>query len=1374
MTRIRGGSGSPSETARSSHGGDRPAGHRAKLPPNAPEVIIQNTIHLTDSEYVLPWHKEERRRQFNLLVRRYKNQLLYGCQDANCTTPTCLSYRKRATEGPFRRYTELSARTLACYLASLDNAESGLCRNPPRLPSDFPPAESPRRSKRRSNPQLSTDQAATGPPDLSCSDSKDVGYEPPQSQIDITTTGNHKVETNERPDGESGEMTARLSEEQRQHQYASEGNGLGAQRLKDPKSFTQNLFDTISVRMVEWLPLRRSPSTVEVVDPANSVRTSRQPRNRDLGKSETPSGRGNARQHGIERSISGEQKSVSTAGMPRNGIHRSSSRSTSAQPTAVEVKLPGQPVKRLSFNDVEHWRQTARSSADDKTRRDLQPKKLSVNTPSSTKETIGLPSPPALRHRSQKHRGANQDGANSNMEGKTKANRRVSWDGSKLLKDSPRRRIRARNLHLDDDLATASQAGEDPLTKVRRSPEPRDTLLSVQTVDHLSKEIVQGLSQMIVSDEDDAESWQLEVSAMEASGNLDEVDWKYAKPGQREAFSFVAQSVFYNLSNPKQILRSFRKREADSQKKEDEVLRTRLDIEQLELTFRQLFRICPWDIALHSLWTALENVFAPPKDLSTPSRSRRQSEISSSSTNNGAPPVIPVGSLSSSSEDHMSDAEAAYVVSVALFALVSSLPELDPQTWRDIVHMRAAGTVMPDAEIQRLSPASRELLVNVTDRLEHELALRLLSRLVRALTARQAFYEISKARQTYGHDSPKLCKNSAVDLMLEILREHQTAIAKTVGESDAISHPAPSLSAASVIVEWLRMLFLKEWDGKAEVAKSSAAGGAVQILATMYKDRERLGLLADDFHTAFLSERLDPMEMPVEWLGTQANNKTMHILSYSFLFPPQALVIYFRALNYATMSKSYEAAMTATRHITQTAFGQIPIYDDVGLLARLRTSMSTYLVLVVRRDDVLTDALNQLWRREKRELLRPLKVQMGMDEGEEGVDHGGVQQEFFRVVMAQALDPAYGMFTMDNRTRISWFQPCSLEPLYKFQLLGLLMSLAIYNGLTLPVNFPIALYRKLLGLKVKRLEHIRDGWPELSKGLEELLNWKDGDVGDIFMRTYEFSFDAFGTVHTVDMEKVHRDAHWPILETRSSKEDVRGSLPGSRLERRRYSGNKHPLPTTLKDEDQEMLFPHQSFRTGVLKGADYDMPLKSPLLSQPEEARLVTNENRHQFVKDYVFWLTDKSIRPQYEAFARGFYTCLDRTALSIFTPEALKTVVEGIQEINLDQLERHVRYDGGFTASHRVIRDFWHVVKRFSAEKKRRLLEFVTASDRVPVNGIASIMFVIQKNGVGDTRLPTSLTCFGRLLLPEYSSKSVLQEKLEKALENARGFGVA
>lgn len=70
------------------------------------------------------------------------------------------------------------------------------------------------------------------------------------------------------------------------------------------------------------------------------------------------------------------------------------------------------------------------------------------------------------------------------------------------------------------------------------------------------------------------------------------------------------------------------------------------------------------------------------------------------------------------------------------------------------------------------------------------------------------------------------------------------------------------------------------------------------------------------------------------------------------------------------------------------------------------------------------------------------------------------------------------------------------------------------------------------------------------------------------------------------------------------------------------------------------------------------------------------------------------------------------------------------------------------------------------------RLLEFVTASDRLPIGGEARVNFIIQKNGEGDERLPTSLTCFGRLLLPEYEGEGRMERALELVVENAKGFG--
>lgn len=1213
------------------------------------------------------------------------------------------------TEGPFRRYTELSARTLACYLASLDNAESGLCRNSPRVPSDLSSQDAQRRSKRRTRalPMNDTGRDRSGssaadhnglhgassqPPSVRHADSPGVKDSPPRASSGL--------------------------ELQKHSEYLPLDENGTIHQMKDPKSFTQNLFDTLSLRMIEWLPLRRSPSSIcPDQDHTGARSASRSPR---------PEIRRVQVQPDTEKQLKGRdrpaQYHASTGGNP----HTPSSRTLGNQTTAVEVRMANQQYKRRSLTEMDQWRQSPRSSLEDKTHTELKPaRKLSFNTQPSANESVNIPSPPALKHRPQKHRGRTGDVPGGNLLEQRKKERRVSWDGAKLLNDAQTydaqkpAAAETRQPHALEEVQSPSE--HKPR---RKGTHTKPEFSTIQSVTHLTSDIIDGLRQLMVVSEDDAERWKDELAYIESIGTLEDSEWRFATPRQRQVFAFVAQSIFYALSSTKHILQSFRQPTAGPTVVEQDSLHPKINMQQLQPSLRKLFSICPKDLIFHSLWAGLETLFIPPRELSTPSKQSRRSSYNSVS---GAPLSAPIISRQASDplrSEPISDSNAADIATVALFALASSLPEVDAPTWRGLLQMRATGAVASSSDMQKLPLHNTRLIINVTDVLEHELALRLLDRLVRALTARLAFHEISKARQPYTHDSPKQHKSSVLDLLINNLSENHELGGANPDDPDQAQPPNPP----AVIAEWLRTLFLKEWDGNPEMPKSSTVGGAVQILSMMYKERSRLGLVPEDFHTPFLSERLEPLELPVEWMGRVPNNKTMHLLSYPFLFPPSALVVYFRALNYAAMSKHYEAATTITRHVTQTAFGAIQIQEDVPLLSRLKTSMTTYLVMVVRRDSILTDALNQLWRRERRELMRPLKVQIGLEEGEEGLDHGGVQQEFFRLVMAEVMDPCYGMFTTDNRTRVSWFQPCSLEPLYKFELLGLLVSIAVYNGLTLPVNFPTAFYRKLLGLKVKHLEHIQDGWPELTKGLEGLLEWEDGDVGDIFMRTYEFSFEAFGSIESVDMQKVGKDAPWP--------------LPSALL--RAGSGTSRSFPPPWSDvrrfTDHMSLSPPSSMaaeatdsHADLAKSVDGSVPVQSPT-PPAEEAPLVTNANRAQFVKDYIFWLTDKSIRPQYEAFAQGFYTCLDRAALSIFTPEALKTVVEGYQEIDVSELEEHARYEGGFGPNHRMIRDFWSVVRGYSAAQKAQLLEFVTASDRVPVNGIPSIMFVIQKNGVGDT----------------------------------------
>lgn len=484
-------------------------------------------------------------------------------------------------------------------------------------------------------------------------------------------------------------------------------------------------------------------------------------------------------------------------------------------------------------------------------------------------------------------------------------------------------------------------------------------------------------------------------------------------------------------------------------------------------------------------------------------------------------------------------------------------------------------------------------------------------------------------------------------------------------------------------------------------------------------DKNRNILLLGDiqFRVDYFSEHIDTMRTPMAWLSHNSDDTNQHILDYPYLFRADALVSLFRSINFSRMSRHFEESSSLRNRMKAIVEPGSLItnpHHRTVLQDMLKTASSRYLVLEIRRTNVLVDAWDQLWRRQQRELLRPLKVKLGEKNGEEGFDSGGVQQEFLRMAMAECMNPDFGAFVVDDRTRMSWFAPGSIVEEWRFELIGLLMSLAVYNGLTLPVTFPRALYRKILGEPVRELYHIADGWPELASGLTTLLEWdeKDGLVEDIFARTYEFSISGIGGNVTQQMTKEY--VAWP----------------------------QGPASTTDSD--------------GV-------------------EAPLVTNNNRDNYVSDYIRYLTDVSIKPQFEAFQRGFRACLEEKSLMLLTPPILQSIVEGVQEIDISELRRCARYVG-WDSSHRTVRDFWAIVKRFDDRMKRKLLEFVTASDRVPVGGLRNLQFVIQKNGEEEQggHLPTAYTCYGTLLLPEYADKEVLRERLNMALENAQGFGFA
>ena len=1286
---------------------------RFRIPQDLPASVSRHLIPVTEPGDIFADFQDRRERNYHILIRRFIYQIRYGCTNAACTTPTCLSYQKRATKIPLRKLTPLSARTLACYLASESNPQAALC---PHCPQVFPeheplPAPTVKRRPRRKSHNVTFEWSEKGDDDAVARKVTENGHvlspdtrrprpgvlvKPAQHASDVTHHTNHvrTQKVDERWDGAA--MT----------QKSIEGPA------RDPKSFTQSLFDTLPLRMLEWLPFQpRLDSEHDFQAEPNPQRRAQQNENPTSTSPKTLTLTQTRRLSQIKPSLA-EQKpsrrvsSVSTkaSGKSYQVLPNGETRHFQTDETLAR---PGQDNGTTNFGSGKHFLTSTGALR--------PPVSLPSNTRSSSPRCFSPPHSSDLDSLPSSEKiSREQDGRNRDDDPYFRPSQNSEHENSPVEPPT------------SEDLIVPGPPCTDATYTLQQIPWQTFTDLGL-IQERLEKQCLgYQLTSRRVWDDDARPHQHL---ALRYS------DWT----------AFVRQCCFYLLKDSSRLAKAFE---------------WKMELEEPETTnstawprsitpsggfeiFTVLYRLRPSEEILHFLSYSLEQVFLSTAELTRPLRSQsaRHQALGRAPTSKH---------LMDENASGLSNRQAAFICAIVLYGLYRFAAVQHPccwqghadLCWRIFCRVRATGRRMPldmiatleaeyKSDVERKVHCHSAHLQSLTDAFESENALELVSKLAKAISNRVTFSEVSNTR-TKQRSSKKLHQS-----VLQLLIQHLKDFDSDDLWPDKRQRPPP---LSWTTLEWLRTIVLRDWDGQPIVRRAGAVGGALQMLAAMYEHRVDLRLEEDAFHTPFFAERLDSMEMPVEWLSYRPDNKTFHLLSYSFLFPPSALATYFRALNFATMSKSFETALITSRHVVQfTSSGYIQVANSAGLLSRMRLALATHLVLNVRRDNILTDAMNQLWRRQKSELMRPLKVKMGMDEGEEGIDHGGVQQEFFRCLFAEALDPKYGMFTVDERTRMTWFQPCSMEPLYKFEMLGILFSIAVFNSITLPVTFPLAFYRKLLNLPVKKLSHIQDGWPDLARGFQDLLDWSEGDVGDIFMRTYEFSFEAFGKRIDVDMQSVSRDDPWPTPSPQHSASP-------------RNPPNEPPVDPSTEDTSIK--------------------PSSSP--SSTTDAPLITNQTRHQYVKDHIFWLTSKSISPQLTAFTRGFHTCLDPTALSIFPPSTLQHLIQGSQHIDTHQLAAITKYEDGFSASHPTIVHLWDVVHAYDDDERRRLLAFVTASERVPVGGVAALVFVVQRSGFDQRRLPTSMTCFGRLLLPQYEGREVLRLMLGRAIENERGFGVA
>ena len=174
-------------------------------------------------------------------------------------------------------------------------------------------------------------------------------------------------------------------------------------------------------------------------------------------------------------------------------------------------------------------------------------------------------------------------------------------------------------------------------------------------------------------------------------------------------------------------------------------------------------------------------------------------------------------------------------------------------------------------------------------------------------------------------------------------------------------------------------------------------------------------------------------------------------------------------------------------------------------IRKQRAGFKLNLTLNIRRDHIIEDTLNEIANPELN-LQSKLRIKF---KGEQGVDQGGVSKEFFILLIRQIFDPNYGMFNYNTKTRLYWFNHYSFEPIIKYELIGTIFGLAIYNNTILDVKLPISVYKKLLGIKPS-FSDLKECDEELYNNLNYILTQDNPKLEEELDTNFTVVDDKFG------------------------------------------------------------------------------------------------------------------------------------------------------------------------------------------------------------------------------------------------------------------------
>ena len=308
--------------------------------------------------------------------------------------------------------------------------------------------------------------------------------------------------------------------------------------------------------------------------------------------------------------------------------------------------------------------------------------------------------------------------------------------------------------------------------------------------------------------------------------------------------AFLRRSTSYICNTRSAMLRSFVEWK---QNNESSVMARSHSMSMITSILGWVRRFDDSNFMLSSLWTSIGDIY-----VHSPSHARRHDLANNLRT----------GRISSSTrlDQGLGDTEAAHIVKIALAALIDIVADIEDDVLDAVQQLRSKGRESPgDTQLFEACPPARRLrdmydaVLEIMDLFENRPAISLAVRLAKAMASRRWMGERAGHQHTELPDeAADGCHHSS--FMTLVMRNVADKRGLRVRTCDSHAPPSleggvfeecskrlvfrgqdPNCNGLRLILEWMRTVILKEWDGKPEVLRCGAVGGAIEFLKHMCK-----------------------------------------------------------------------------------------------------------------------------------------------------------------------------------------------------------------------------------------------------------------------------------------------------------------------------------------------------------------------------------------------------------------------------------------------------------------------------------------------------------------------------------------------------------